>query len=306
MSQYTRSTTSERTKGYLAILTSTFLYGWFGVLVKLIGDGIPIFYQSLTRNILIVTVLLAVVIGSRTNLRRVRRGDLVRIVTRSSFGFVNICTALLAFNHLSIGLAYILFFSGLLLASIVIGVLLNRERLTRVSLISLGLTFVGVIFAYSYRTEVSGDVLYMILALLSGGCVAFWSIIAKHISADISATILNLYDAALLAVFSGIFSVVVGERWVTPTVSTAWIANLCMAITFIFAGILVPYGFRRVSTHIGSILTTLEIVFGVIFGWLFFNEMLHITMILGCVLIIIASTLPHVAERADNMHTHRL
>ena len=128
------TTISEKAKGYLAILTTTFLYGWFGVFVKIIGDSMPIFFQSLSRNVLIASVLLILLISTQKGIRIPQKADVLKIFARSIFGFINITTALIAFQKLSIGLVYILFFSGLLLGSFAIGTIYNKHTF-RTSLI---------------------------------------------------------------------------------------------------------------------------------------------------------------------------
>ncbi len=287
---------TERTKGYVAILFSTFLYGWFGVLVKMIGTEIPIFFQTLSRNSVIVGALFVILVLSRQKFRITHTSDLYKIVARASFGFVNVSTALVAFQQLSIGLAYILFFAGLMFGSFAIGTIYDKEKLSKIKLISLSLTIAGVITVYAYRTELSGDIIYMFLAVFSGLCVAFWNVFARYIREDLSATALGYYDSIFLALFSLIASLLFRETWVLPSFSTVWGANMAMALTFICAGVLVPYGFRRVEVQVGSILLPLEIVFGVVFGYLFFHEVVNLPLIIGCALIIVASVLPHVWE----------
>ncbi len=291
---------SDKTKGYLAILFSTFLYGWFGVFVNLIGDSIPLFYQTFTRNILMSSVLGLYLIITNQTLRTKSKGDYGKIVVRFFFGFINITTALVSFQKLSIGFAYILFFFGLLLGSFAIGTFINKERVNRIKILSLGITLLGVILAHAYRTQVAGEILYITLAVISGVAVAFWNVLSQYISKDISAAVLNFSDAVLLCITSFVFSLVIKETWSIPSVSTAWIANAGLAITFIIAGTLVPYGFRRVETQLGAILTPLEIVFGVILGYLFFKDQVTYALIIGCVLIIVASILPSVWDLRDN------
>jgi drug/metabolite transporter (DMT)-like permease len=305
MNKFSLCMLSEKSKGYFAVLLSTFFYGWFGVLVKMIGDSIPIFYQSVSRNFLIAFVSLIFLVIYKRGFRITCKEDVFKIIARASFGFINITTALIAFKNLSIGLAYILFFAGLLFGSFAIGAFYSKEKLTRIKVISLLLTVIGVILAYAYRIEISGEIVYVLLAIVSGVCVAFWNIFAQYISDDITATALNFYDAILLMTFSLVASLFVQETWVSPNVSIEWIANIGMAITFIFAGILVPYGFRRVEAQIGSILMPLEIVFGVLFGYIIFRDDIHIALVVGCALIIIASVLPHVWELRGSKRIHK-
>lgn len=163
----------------------------------------------------------------------------------------------------------------------------------------------GVILAYAYRIEIAGEFIFVILAIVSGVCVSFWNIFAQYISDDISAIALSFYDSVLIVAFSSIASLVFQETWVAPIMSIEWIANISMAVTFIFAGILIPYGFRRIEAQIGSILMPLEIVFGVLIGYLFFRDGIHITIVVGCILIIIASVLPHVRDLRGSRRIHR-
>lgn len=296
---------SNKSKGYLAILLSTFLYGWFGVLVKMMGDSIPIFYQSVSRNIIIAFISLILLFSYNKHLRITHKEDLLKIIARSAFGFINISTALIAFQKLPIGLAYILFYAGLLFGSFAIGAVYSKEKLNLIKVISLFFTVLGVILAYAYRIEITGELVYVVLAIVSGVCVAFWNIFAQYISDDISSIALSFYDSVLIVAFSSIASLVFQESWVAPTMSIEWIANISMAVTFIFAGILIPYGFRRVEAQIGSILMPLEIVFGVLIGYLFFRDGINIAIVVGCALIIIASILPHAKELRGSRRIHR-
>lgn len=99
------------------------------MLVKMIGDSIPIFYQSVSRNIIIAFISLILLICYKKHLQVTHKDELFKIIARSAFGFINISTALIAFQKLPIGLAYILFYAGLLFGSFAIGAVYGKEKL---------------------------------------------------------------------------------------------------------------------------------------------------------------------------------
>ena len=296
---------SDKSKGYSTILFSTFLYGWYGVFVKILGDKIPIFYQSSVRNLLTVCVLLVLVYIGGNRILAPHRRDAMRILLRGLVGSLSFFLSFVAFQHLSIALAYLAFYGGMLSGGFTLGYIFNKEKLTMLKAASLVLAFVGIVLAFVYRIQQVADVSYVLLIFVAGIATSAWNVIPQHISSKHGFLELNTFDFIIALVVNVVLSVVLQEQWVIPTLSTPWFANIGLTVTLLLSGLLVPYGFRKVEAQIGSIIMPLEIVFGIGIGYVVLHDHVSLAMIVGSLCIIAAATLPYAAELRDKTHTHR-
>ncbi len=299
------TTISEKSKGYLAILTTTFLYGWFGVFVKIIGDTLPFFYQMMTRNAFVAIVLLILLLSMRKRIVTPTWSDGAKIVGRGVVGAISMTICFIVFKELSIGLAYLSFFVGLLFGGFILGSLVNREKLTWLKVFALGLAVIGITLAYVWRIGIVGDLLLVGLAIVAGVASSAWNVFTQHINHRHSAMELNLYDYCIGFVFTLFFTLAIQEPWTFPEFTTPWITSFAFAVVFIFTGFLIPYGFRRIEAQIGSIMSPLEIVFGIIIGYLVLREPVNLAMIVGCVCITTAAVLPYMGILSDIARNRR-
>lgn len=296
---------SEKSKGYFAILFTTFLYGWFGVFVKIIGDTLPFFYQMMTRNAFVVMVLLVFLVITRNRIVIPTWSDGAKIVGRGVVGAISMTICFMVFKELTIGLAYLSFFVGLLFGGFILGTVVNREKLTWIKVFALALAVIGITLAYVWRIGKVGDLLLVSLAIVAGVASSAWNVFTQHISRRHSAMELNLYDYCIGFVFTLYFTLALQEPWVLPELTTPWITSFAFAVVFILTGFLIPYGFRRIEAQIGSIMSPLEIVFGIIIGYLVLHEPVNVAMIVGCVCITIAAVLPYIGVLSDTVRTRR-
>lgn len=89
-------------------------------------------------------------------------------------------------------------------------------------------------------------------------------------------------------------SILLKETWSYPSLSMEWIANLLFAFMFLSTGQLMVYGFHRLEAQTGSLIMLLEILLGIILGFLFFKEILTLNTFLGGLLIVFAIVLPQI------------
>ena len=75
--------------------------------------------------------------------------------------------------------------------------------------------------------------------------------------------------------------------------SIAWLGATIFAFAEIIATVSVYYGFKNLPAKKASLLLLTEILFAVIFGWLFYGEIPPLLTFFGGVLIIIAMSLPN-------------
>ena len=91
-----------------ALLLSTLIYSFFGVLTRLIGFDLPIFFASLTRNIFgVIVLLLPLYLLKR--FKKLRKADYPWLFLRSLGGSLSFLGSFYSFYYLPIGTAYFIF-----------------------------------------------------------------------------------------------------------------------------------------------------------------------------------------------------
>src|SRR3989344_5473102 len=123
----------------------------------------------------------------------------------------------------------------------------------------------------------------------SGGEIAF----SKKLSGSYSPLYLSWLSWTAIFATSGIASLALGEVQHVPSFDIVWFYLIAYATTGIIGFWLVLKGIQYLESSIGSLLTPLEVVFGILFGIVIFNESLTFREVLGGLLIIVAAILPH-------------
>lgn len=278
--------------GASSLLATGFIYGWFGIFSKLIAYDLPLFFASLIRDVLGVAILGIILYFSRSkNYQKIGSADLIWIVLRSVFGLISFFSSYIAFVYLEIGTAYFIYFGAFVLAGYLLGLILFKEKIDLLRGSALILALLGLYIIYHFNfTPNSG--LYILLAALSGATGAIWNIFSKKVSDKYSALQLNFMDFVFFGSLVLILSILRGEVWVAPELSSVWLFNLIFGLSFVLTGQLIVIGFNNLDAQIGSLIMLTEIVFGIILGFVFFQETVTLLTLLGGLLIVTAVALP--------------
>ncbi len=284
-------TTKPQLSGVFSLLTATFIYGFFGILSRLIGFSIPLYYQSGIRAIAAALMISFLLIFLK-QWQLVGKRDLLWIIARSFFGIVAIVAFFVAVNFLQIGTVYFIFYAGSTLGGYALGKFLFSETLTPTKIVSLILSLLGLYLIYSLSVDTS-KALYALISLVSGVATAFWNTLSKKISHSYSALQLsfldNLIGGLMALTISALF---IREQWTFPTASLSWGLNFLFACFYIATGQLVIYGFRRLDAQVGSLIMLAEVIFGIVLGLIFYKEIITLPALLGGLLIVVGIVLP--------------
>jgi drug/metabolite transporter (DMT)-like permease len=258
-------------KAALALLTATFLYSFFGVLTRIVGFDLPIYFASFTRDVAGALILL-LPLFLFGKLQKVAKADWLWLVLRSCGGILGFLGSYYAFYYLPIGTAYFIFYGGSTIFGFLSGAWLFKEKISLIEGLSLVVSLLGLVLIYSIG-GVSVDLLvYVIWAFLGGVGAAVWNTFSKKVSGQYGATQLNGLDFMIFAGLMLILSLLQGETWVWPSFNLIWLANLLFVAMFVVTGQLMIYGFRHLDAQKGSLIMLLEVVFGAIIGWIFYQE----------------------------------
>ena len=278
--------------GIGSLLGATFLYGFFGIFVKTIGYSLPLFYASVFRDLISVSILAIPVYFLRAKvLKKIKMSDMVWMFLRSLFGMIAFLGSYTSFEKLSIGTAYLFFYSAATIGGYFFGIVLFKEKLTSIKILSLVLALAGLVFIYSLNMA-PGNLLYMLAAVISGISYSIWSVFSKKVSDNYNPLQLNFVDFFFSFTFMTIISLLLRENWVMPEANVIWGANILLALMYIFTGQLIIIGYNNLEAQVASLVMLMEILFGVLLGFIVFREVLSLPMIFGGLLIITAIILP--------------
>jgi drug/metabolite transporter (DMT)-like permease len=192
--------------------------------------------------------------------------------------------------HSGVGLATTLSYAGIVLGLFFFGWLFSRERYTKDKFISTVLGFVGLWLIFSPTVAHTG-IVALAAALLSGFAVALNVAVTQKIP-------YNASQSTLLAWISGIVinvpvALLLGQK-VPGLAHVQWLYLFIFAAVSLAASWTVIRASKLISAGAVGILGLLEVVFGVLFGVLFFGERPSLVVYLGMITIVAAATVPYV------------
>ncbi len=289
---------SRKTRGLFFIFISAIMFGSYGIWSRLIGVGEGIFYPSWTRGLLIALALLPILLYKK-QIVPIKRSDWKWMSVYLLATSLTQAPLFYAFNHMNIGTATLLFFVTMLLTMYAVGVFFLGEKLTKIKTISFALAFLGLYITFSFSILVF-SIFAALMAILNGMASGTEVASSKKLTHNYSSLYVVWLSWILIAISNFIISIAIGERQFSPALNMFSLYQVGYAVAGILGFWLVIEGVKHVEASIGGLLGLLEVVFGILFGMLFFHEILTAKIFIGAVCIIFAAALPHVFELYKN------
>lgn len=277
-------------EGSILILISALMFGSYGVFSKYLS-GYDVFFQTYVRCG-IVALIFAMYGLWRKQFRLIEKKDIRWFLIILSFTTFSIAPIVYAFQHMSLGLSSFLFYASFTIFSYLFGFLFFHEKMTVIKMISFLLSFAGMSFIFAVNFS-SVPLLPILLAVLNGVASAGEVTFSKKISSNYSAIQINFSLFGWIALTHMLFSITIGERQDWSFLTTALPVLLPFILVAIIGMMTVIRGYKLVEPSIGAIIGLMEIVFGVVLGWILFSEHLGMTTILGGLLILSSALLPN-------------
>jgi len=279
-------------KGSIFVFLSAILFGSYGIWSKLLGPDFGVFYQGWVRSAIVLCVLIPIALWTK-QWKRIEQKDSKWILILVLFGIGTQAPLYYAYTHAGIGVSSVIFFSVILLISYLIGWLLVGETITKIKVTSFILALVGLFLTFGLSIKE--------FSLLALGAAAVNGV-ASGGEVSITKKVTDSYSSLqiVILIWFGILvshvplSLLFGEMQLVPHFDIHWVAMLCFAVAGIFGFWLVVEGFKYVDASIGRLIGLFEIVFGIVFGIILFQEVLTVPIVLGAIFIICAVALPYI------------
>ena len=287
---------NTRTKGFLATVVSATFFGFIPLMVKVVcsGGGNPLaaafylFALSLPALYIYLKVKKIPMRITKTQLR-----DIILITVLGYGGTTLILFS--SYNYIPLGMATTIHFTYPVFT--ILGcVIFLREKIKKMKVLAVALSFGGILFFYNADGSVSLP--GMALAFASGMTYAFYTIYLRESSLkDMDSVKLIFCLNTVGAVMMGAVALIAGDFTVGLT-PTAWAVAVFLAVSASFIGVLgYQVGVKCIGPQNTAILSTFEPITSVILGILVYQESFSLRTLLGCLCIL--SSVVIVAKMKD-------
>lgn len=277
---------SERTKGAVLMCTSAFLFSAMQIPISLSGTTIPIMEQVFFRNIVTLVLSFILIMRSGGSLFGTKKNQPLLFV-RSAFGFLGLITQFYAVAHANQGDVSTMMKLSPFMITLWAAIFL-KEKIRKVQIPALLIAFLGA--AFVANPAFNSNLLPLFMAFL---CAFFSSV-----SYTLLAYFKNKVDGMTIIMHFSTFCMIACIPFmIFDFVMPTFKELLLLLLIGVFGGfgqIALTYAYRLATAAEISIYNYSGIVFSIILGYVFLGEVLDITSVIGCALVIIAALITYI------------
>lgn len=285
---------SERTKGAALMCTSALLFSAMQIPISLSGTTIPIMEQVFFRNI--VTLILSFILIMRSGgLLFGTKKNQPLLFVRSAFGFLGLITQFYAVAHANQGDVSTMMKLSPFMITLWAAIFL-KEKIRKVQIPALLIAFLGA--AFVANPAFNSNLLPLFMAFL---CAFFSSV-----SYTLLAYFKNKVDGMTIIMHFSTFCVLACIPFmIFDFVMPTFKELLLLLLIGVFGGfgqITLTYAYRLATAAEISIYNYSGIVFSIILGYVFLSEVLDVTSVIGCALVIVAALITYIFSGKKAAH----
>ncbi len=203
---------------------------------------------------------------------------------------ISVCLYTFSLFYTKVSIAIFSFYIANVVASIVIGIIFNKEKLTGKKLVGFIIALIAVVILTNPFEGFTMS-LGMILGYLSGIFQSIASLYQKRLSQYVNEKTLTITQV-IGGLFVGLVSILfIHDKSIFAITPHGLLLGLLFGFLFFLINYLMIYGFKHADIGVGTILLSSELIFGPIAAFLIFRETLSGLEILGGILIAISVTL---------------
>lgn len=294
--------TSNVKKGAIFLLTAAFIYSTMPVLIRALGSqGIPPVSQVFLRYVfsfLAASTYFFVITKQKLILPNKNIG-LLLFATIFGYGMTNVFFTIGILNT-QVSNALFLFFTFVIWAPI-LGYVFLKEKVNKYNLSALALSMIAIYLLFqpsSLSTWKIGGAFALLAALAQASYI-----VARKKLSSYSASFMMIVNTFLGAFFVGFLSLILeskfyfGSEILNLNLNT-WIITITFGFLNFMAWLAMTKGFEYFKASSSSIILLSELIFGVIFAFMFFGEIPTYLTLIGGALIAISSVV--VILRGEN------
>lgn len=289
------------TTGAEALFLAAFFYASTNALVRYMspmwGDQAQVFARFTVAGL----ILFGINYLRKRRVVKALKGRIKLVVLLSILQATTILFYTLAVLNTTIANMLFVSYATLMIVQFLLGTLLLKETVSRAKLLTILISMIGLAF-YSH-TFITGDI-GIIYSALAGAMGAFVNLIYKKLANADRWSVLQvqyLLGAILLLGMTFAF----GGDFIRTFSFEGVLVTLAFGITILLASYLLLYGYRHVDVNIGTVLSSTELVFGVLLGLVLFGEIPNKWELTSGILITAAALIAAI-EQQPNIKRRRL
>lgn len=280
--------------GASLIVLSSFFYASYGIWTKLMGNFFGGYTASALRSIvvLLIFVPIALIIRAFEPIQwRKNWKYLLGMVITAFFIWGPLYYAVL---HAGVGMALTINYACIVIGMFFFGWLLAGEKFTKDKWFSAGLGLFGLALVFIPNQS---QLVWLALAAatLSGFSTAAAMVLVKLIPYNATQSSIVSWVSSVIA--NVIMALLIKETVPAIGLHVEWGYLVLFALASIVASWSVARGVKLIEAGAAGVLGLLEIVFGIMFGILFFHEKPTPITLVGAAVIMIAAALPYLRSR---------
>ena len=267
------------------LILASFFFSLMTVCVKKIDNRIPIYELVFFRSLL--SLFITSLIINKKNLNPWGKNKPL-LILRGILGTIALVCIFYAIKNMPLNISTVIQYTYPIFISIFAGVLIN-EKISKNLIIASITGWLGILIILNpYQLSslnIELDKFTVLIAFLGSISTALAYITVKKLSSTEDIFIIIKYFP-LISVIT--LSPIVFFNWVTPNINDLiWIIGIGM---FTQAGqTFLTIGLKKLPTSEAARINYLQVLFGSLWGILFFNELININFIFGAVLVLLGT-----------------
>jgi len=284
--------------GVEALFVAAFFYAGTNALVRYMspmwGDQAQVFARFAVAGLILVAL-------NQFRKKRVAstlKGHMSFAIALSILQAVAILFYTLAVEKTSIANMLFVSYATTMIVQFLLGSLLLKESVGRMKLIAMVLSFLGLVF-YSHSL-ISGNA-GIVFSVLAGATGAFANLMNKKLAHADRWVVLQVQYGLGAILLLGI-TLAVGGDFIRTVSLGGILITIGFAVTILVASYLLLFGYKHVDVNIGTVISSTELVFGVILGLLLFSEIPNIWETISGILITAGAVIGALGQRKREMN----
>ncbi len=267
------------------LILASFFFSLMTVCVKKIDNRIPIYELVFFRSLL--SLFITSLIINKKNLNPWGKNKPL-LILRGTLGTIALVCIFYAIKNMPLNISTVIQYTYPIFISIFAGILIN-EKINKNLIIASITGWLGILIILNpYQLSslnIELDKFTVLIAFLGAISTALAYITVKKLSLTEDIFIIIKYFP-LISVIT--LSPIVFFNWVTPNIDDLiWILGIGM---FTQAGqTFLTIGLKKLPTSEAARINYLQVLFGSLWGILFFNELININFIVGAVLVLLGT-----------------
>ena len=267
------------------LILASFFFSLMTVCVKIIDNRIPIYELVFFRSL--ISLFITSLIINKKNINPWGKNKPL-LILRGLLGTIALVCIFYAIKNMPLNISTVIQYTYPIFIAMFAGILI-KEKITKNIIIASLIGWLGILLILNpYQLSsinVELNKLTILIAFLGAISTALAYITVKKLSLTEDIFIIIKYFP-LISVIT--LSPIVFFNWVTPNINDLiWIIGIGM---FTQAGqTFLTIGLKKLPTSEAARINYLQVLFGSLWGILFFNEQININFIVGAVLVLLGT-----------------